>query len=234
MLLYLVAQKKRNKSPIRAKKISNFFGSNWIFFSNIFIENTHTKFYTVSKIDRAATNYKKKRWITVEINIFFIFFSYAIFYFCPKRTYSRPKYLEKLHMMVYTFFFRKELTQNKVNTHFHRLHRIACRLLTEKTHVQPCFIQMWPKVTCSSEYVPPKRFRMIIWKQQIILIGYGFYFWTGNFVRSKWKPEKNCGLATIRSIFSGKNSHFHKKNSSHCLAVDDFFSHFYFLHILPT
>jgi hypothetical protein len=38
------------------------------------------------------------------------------------------------------------------------------------------------------------------------LIGYGFYFWTGNFVRSKWKPEKNCGLATIRSIFSGKNS----------------------------
>ena len=68
---------------------------------------------------------------------------------------------------------------------------------------------MWPKVTCSSEYVPPKRFHMVIWKQQIIFIGYGFYFWTGNFVRSKWKPEKNCGLATIRSIFSGKNSHFH-------------------------
>jgi hypothetical protein len=53
------------------------------------IENSHTQFYTVSKIDRAATNYKKKRWMTVEINIFFIFFSYAIFYFCPKRTYMK-------------------------------------------------------------------------------------------------------------------------------------------------
>ena len=104
MLLYLVTQKKRNKSLIRVKKISNFFGPNWILFFNIFIENTHTQFYTVSKIDRAATNYKKTRWMTVEINIFF---SYAIFYFCPKRTYSRPKYLEKLHMMVYTFFFSK-------------------------------------------------------------------------------------------------------------------------------
>jgi hypothetical protein len=64
---------------------------------------------------------------------------------CPDRAlraYSRPKYLEKLHMMVYTFFFRKELAQNKVNTHFHDLNRIVCRLLTEKTHVQPCFIQM--------------------------------------------------------------------------------------------
>jgi hypothetical protein len=73
MLLYLVTQKKRNKSLIRVKKISNFFGPNWILFFNIFIENTHTQFYTVSKIDRAATNYKKKRWMTVEINIFFIF-----------------------------------------------------------------------------------------------------------------------------------------------------------------
>jgi hypothetical protein len=55
---------------------------------NIFIENTHTQFYTVSKIDRAVTNYKEKRWMTVEINIVVGFFSskYGIFYFCPKRT----------------------------------------------------------------------------------------------------------------------------------------------------
>jgi hypothetical protein len=76
---------------------------------------------------------KKKRWMTVEINIVVGFFSskYGIFYFCPKRTYSRPKYLEKLHMMVYFVGFRKELTQTKVNTHFHDLNRIVCRLLTE-------------------------------------------------------------------------------------------------------
>jgi hypothetical protein len=47
------------------------------------------------------------------------------------------------------WFFRKELTQNKVNTHFYDLNRIVCRLLTERKHVQPCFIQMWPKVSCS-------------------------------------------------------------------------------------
>ena len=90
MLLYLVTKKKkRNKTPIRVKKISIFFVPNWIFFFNIFIENTHTRFYTVSKIDRAVTNYKKKkRWMTVEINIVVGFFSpkYGIFYFCPKRT----------------------------------------------------------------------------------------------------------------------------------------------------
>ena len=79
MLLYLVTQKKRNKSPIRAKKISNFFGPNWILFFNIFIENTHIQFYTVSKIDRAATNYKTKRWMTVEINIFFFLMLFSIF-----------------------------------------------------------------------------------------------------------------------------------------------------------
>ena len=111
--------------------------------------------------------------------------------------------ISKSYTWWYIFFFRKELTQNKVNTHFHDLNRIVCRLLTEKKkHVQPCLIQMWPKVTCSSEYVPLKCFRIVIWKQQIILKGgYGFYFWTENFVRSKWKPEKNCGLATNRSIF---------------------------------
>jgi hypothetical protein len=93
-----------------------------------------------------------------------------------------------------------------------------------KKHVQPCLIQMWPKVTCSSEYVPLKCFRMVIWKQQIILKGdYGFYFWTENlFVRNE-NQKKNCGLATISSIFSGKNSHFQSFYSSHCLAVDDFF-----------
>jgi CRISPR/Cas system CMR-associated protein Cmr3 (group 5 of RAMP superfamily) len=63
--------------------------------------------------------------------------------------YVKNKNAKKNHLlrgneknMVYTFFFRKELTQNKVNTHFHDLNRIVCRLLTEKTHVQPCFIQM--------------------------------------------------------------------------------------------
>jgi len=31
---------------------------------------------------------KKQRWMTVEINIFVVFFlqKYGIFYFCPKRT----------------------------------------------------------------------------------------------------------------------------------------------------
>ena len=48
------------------------------------------------------------------------------------------------------------------------------------------------------------------------------------------RNENQKRIAAIRSIFSGKNSHFHKFVSSHCLAVDDFFSHFYFLHILPT
>ena len=142
MLLYLVAQKKRNKSPIRAKKISNFFGSNWIFFSNIFIENTHTKFYTVSKIDRAATNYKKKRWMTVEINIFFIFSLMLFSIFVQKEHIPVPNISKSYTWWYIHFFFRKELTQNKVNTHFHDLNRIVCRLLTEKTHVQPCFIQM--------------------------------------------------------------------------------------------
>jgi hypothetical protein len=35
-------------------------------------------------------------------------------------------------MMVYFVGFRKELTQTKVNTHFHDLNRIVCRLLTEE------------------------------------------------------------------------------------------------------
>ena len=38
MLLYLVTKKKKHsKTPIRVKKISNFFVPNWIFFFNIFI-----------------------------------------------------------------------------------------------------------------------------------------------------------------------------------------------------
>jgi hypothetical protein len=88
MLLYLVTKKKkRNKTPIRVKKISNFCSQLDLCF-NVLIENTHTQFYTVSNIDRAVTNYKKKRWMTVEINIVVGFFSskYGIFYFCPKRT----------------------------------------------------------------------------------------------------------------------------------------------------
>ena len=140
-------------------------------------------------------------------------------------------------MMVYFVGFRKELTQTKVNTHFHDLNRIVCRLLTEeeKNMCNRVWYKCDQKVTCSSEYVPLKYFRMVIWKQQIILKGdYGFYFRTENFVRSKWKPEKNCGLPTISSIFSGKNSHFQSFYSSHCFAVDDFFFAFIYVHILPT
>jgi hypothetical protein len=109
----------KKKNPIGAKQIRNLLYPDQAFVTFFFVLLNKVALFPIGVVFSFFPNYlnceleaqwKKKRWMTVEINIFF---SYAIFYFCPKRTYSRPKYLEKLHMMVYTFFFRKELAQKR-------------------------------------------------------------------------------------------------------------------------